>query len=436
MNTWDSSIAVEGCRLDVVEPSQHVIVGLDGDHAAELPLVATKVSRLLKLICTLPQRVFDGDLRAMASAVGIDSNAAATMLAFPETLSANVFARADVFSVAGEWRALEINIGSLVGGQPRASLPRLCGFEQDGDVLRNWAASTIKRWSMENGYTVFVADESLVDEIRRPLSIYADEFAAQLGRDVPIVGPRSLKWDGCHLLHEGQCVDFVYCRFNEGSVLSAPDDYADLISATNAGAVCCPMALAYNAIGNKGVWALLWTMCDHGLLAADEAELVTTFLPRTVWLDERSLDAVLANQQRLVLKPVCGLEGRDVRLGNEATVKQWQTLVRAAATQARSYVAQELVSPDVMTVSVADTSGNTHDEAAHVVWGVYVFGDNYLGCFLRGSPLGSSMVINVATGSSSGPVPPLRMDTNSDPLSQASNSPSTKPATTAETTAR
>jgi hypothetical protein len=166
------------------------------------------------------------------------------------------------------------------------------------------------------------------------------------------------------------------------------------------------MSPVYNVLGNKGTLALLREMAQQGDLSDDEALLVDALIPRTVWLTPAS--AALAIEQRAdyVLKPVDGFAGRDVVAGREMGEVEWRERVLKLAHNPRErFVLQQYVDTDIEQVTVVDEQGAIATHAARVVWGLYNFGDEYLGGFIRAKPQDATAIINGASGAAAGPLP-------------------------------
>ncbi len=110
---------------------------------------------------------------------------------------------------------------------------------------------------------------------------------------------------------------------------------------------------------------------------------------------------LILNRPRLVIKPSMGLGGNDVFVGRYVPEIQWNGLVKVALEEG-TRVVQEYVEP-VLYVFQSGEEGCGYQE---VVWGIFVFGSNYGGGFLRMKPHGGdrSGVINVSQGAEMTPI--------------------------------
>lgn len=406
MDHWDTSISRKAYDLDIIERHRSVVIGATSPPVDAFDEAGGLVARLLRLMCTLPARRFSGSLRRMAEALGFSEAAVTVLDRFSgEPLSHEVFCRADLLRECGRWRLLELNIGSLTGGMCEASLPRLVGQAQGRDVLKLWAEHTVARHNLAGKRIAFVTDSSIAEEIQLPLSVYSEEFARAAGVQIPILGAGSLfpsRPDATRLTSP----EVVYCRFNEDFVVRSPGQYEPLLVALEGGQVRCPMSPAYNVLGNKGTLALLWEMAEQGELSDDEEALVRELIPHTVWLTPASAALAIEQQADHVLKPVDGFAGRDVVSGREMGEAEWrERLLTLAHSPRERFVLQRYVDTDIEQVTVVDESGVVSAHAARVVWGLYTFGDDYLGGFVRAKPQEATAIINGASGAAAGPLP-------------------------------
>jgi hypothetical protein len=81
------------------------------------------VDSLRELLISLPGRLYDGDFAAFARDAGAGGyQLQAIMASRSETVSPQ--ARADLYEDAADFRMMEFNMGSALGGMETASAPR------------------------------------------------------------------------------------------------------------------------------------------------------------------------------------------------------------------------------------------------------------------------------------------------------------------------
>jgi glutathionylspermidine synthase len=204
-------------------------------------------------------------------------------------------------------------------------------------------------------------------------------------------------------------VDCVYRFFNEQDVLRSPSLYRGPLAALNAGAITMPMGPHYSLINNKGVLAMLWDLCEHGQLSASEEAVIREWLAPTLWLSVRNVERIAREREQWVLKPIDGACGRDVWCGGEMSDAAWRQRLNAVlALGRRRFVAQRFASPEQAEVAITGRHGETVGHQYKIVWGAYVFGEDYLGLLVRAKPPEGTAVINHATGAVVGPLGPPR----------------------------
>ncbi|WP_434672069.1 hypothetical protein [Pseudomonas sp. R1-15] len=405
MKLWDAKLFDTALKVGGFEENDRLLAGLKETVPVDIQAISSAATRLCSLICSTLKNNYKSDLHAMATAIGFRPEAAKLMRYFSEEITSRVFSRVDLFVEQDGWKFLEFNMGSLMGGMQYASLPRLSGFEQPGDVLERWAQGMKDHGIGPNSLTLFLVDESIFEEACHPLTVFSQALQQETGSEVIISSPCSVSWDGHRLRYQGRAVDNVYCRFDQEQLLHGMDDYRDFLSALEAKAVNCPFGLGYNVLAGKGVWALLWQLCSEDKLGIEDRSLVEKHLPYTFWLVDSSLDIALKQQQKWVLKPTDGYAGRDVVCGREVTGQQWEDALHAAlSVGGKAFIIQEYVEPDPRWVATYDVDGHLEEYQARVVWGLYFLDEKYLGGLLRALPVTHSAVINYASGAATGPM--------------------------------
>ncbi|RON72532.1 hypothetical protein [Pseudomonas fluorescens] len=405
MRLWNGNLFEKGKVLGVYESHDRLLAGIKEPPTVDFREIHESAHALQSVIFRIYRDYYKADIKAMALDLGFRPDVADLVSLFSEQITPDSFARVDLFVETQGWKFLEFNMGSLIGGMQYASLPRLSGFQQTGDVLKSWARGMKAHDIHENSLTLFLVDESIVEDIRHPLSVFSQAVQDETGSEVVIASPRSIVWDGLRLTYQSRVVDNIYCRFEQEQLLERPDDYRDFLSALKAKAVNCPQGLGYNVLAGKGVWALLWQFyLENNLDDADRA-LVKEHLPLTHWLVEETQDIALKEQSRWVLKPTDGYAGRDVVCGREVTAEDWAEKIRKAlGIGGKAYILQEYIEPEPLLVATIDENGRLEEYKARVVWGFYFLEGQYQGGLLRALPLSQTAVINYATGAATGPM--------------------------------
>jgi uncharacterized circularly permuted ATP-grasp superfamily protein len=89
-------------------------------------------------------------------------------------------------------------------------------------------------------------------------------------------------------------------------------------------------------------------------------------------------DFILANKNKLVMKPSLGYGGGGVYIGKNVHAREWEELVKIAFRK-KNLLVQELVESGSALYQHGETGCALYD----MVWGFFIFGSQYAGTFLR-----------------------------------------------------
>ncbi|MDA4846742.1 hypothetical protein [Hoeflea poritis] len=153
--------------------------------------------------------------------------------------------------------------------------------------------------------------------------------------------PETLEFDGRRLRVGGVEVDLLYRLMLTRDVLGARAALKPLLDALRQNAVCMVNPFRAELMGHKALFALITDPdADLGLTAAERA-MVRDHVPWgrlvrdavTAGPDGRRVDLiehVLANREKLVLKPTHAAKGDGVELGWHHDASSWEAAVKAA----------------------------------------------------------------------------------------------------------
>jgi hypothetical protein len=378
-----------------------------------------------RLLESLPGRLFGGDLRRYAEAIGLTPAetelAVRTATSWPPPL----IARGDLYRSADGFKLLELNVGSPLGGLQSAELNRAM---LRVDVVREFA----ERERLRYGDALVIAAETLrrqhpaagggsspvVALTEWPSSFALCEpmlcaFAAQLGSlgfDFRPCHVGQLREVGGRLTLDGAPVDVVYRHFTTSEVMETTDGLVlvePLVRAHLRGAAPMFAPLSSHLLGTKMAMALLSEERHRDAFTSGELALIDRFLPWTRRLGERRvhyqgaevelLDVCRGAKDRLLLKASGLFGGHGVHCGWTMSEREWTDALESA--RGESYVVQERVVPAIEPVPNA-TTGEL--EPWIMNWGVFVTGTGYSGCYLRGSPRPDDGVVNLSNGAWNG----------------------------------
>lgn len=215
--------------------------------------------------------------------------------------------------------------------------------------------------------------------------------------------------------------DLIFCDFSHLEVVNDSVMFRDkhihhLIEMSN-GLVPLPVIeavkagqlLIYNGpvtkiMSNKLNLALLSEHEDSDVFSLEERAVIKKYIPwtrktvsgKTTYGTEKIElgDFILANRERLVVKPSWGIGGQDVHLGLHTSEGEWRQLVERVLDE-RNWIVQEYIESLPYLYQVGQESCCGHQ----AVWGFFVFGIRYAGGFVRILPeKGSRRIINTHQG--------------------------------------
>lgn len=363
------------------------------------------INGLFDLLQSVPERLFDGDLRAFAKAVGMSDTQAALVLRGASDRLAPL-SRADLYRETTGFRIMELNCGSSLGGWQMGEFARALiqdenfrAFARDEDLEYPDPLARICE--------VLRAQCPALEGVERPLLAITDwpdgfeKTRCWMEFVVPAFDRLGFEPVVCHLGHftyrNGEVwygdrrVDAVYRMFLPGEMPDEQRSY-DLVNplfdAVEAGKVHMFAPLDCELYGNKGSLAMLSDERNRAAFTTAEQELIDRILPWTRFVrDEKVtregeeidlLPYAVANRESLVLKPTLLYGGVGVVPGWTVGQEEWAERVNAAV--GGPYVLQQRVLPT--TERFLSDDGETFQDMA-VAYGVLVVNRRYAGTLAR-----------------------------------------------------
>lgn len=383
--------------------------------------------RLERLIKELPRRLFDDDPTRLASFYHLESTALAALLVgepngMPEALS-----RLDLIETGSGMKCIEMNSGSYLGGWALTSMAEAYREERLLEPLFDrhrprWTStphamfrhillrlvdSALGRGAGRLDLGILFSRGTLEERLHRVTADHLRAAARDVAEELSVEVPFSV---------HGVALDELELRDgapHAGGVrlhalVEQQDDLTskDLFHAFKAGRVHLYTGPATLFLSDKRNVALLYELRDSGLFDDEERELIEQLVPwshivapaEVDYHGERVYlpDLLVAERERLVLKPGLASAGVDVYLGRVTPEDRWREVV-AQALASRRWVVQELLVPPRDLYQSGERSSVPHD----VVWGLYVLGGQPGGGYLRMSGAGGGP-LNVGKGADVG----------------------------------
>ena len=250
---------------------------------------------------------------------------------------------------------------------------------------------------------------AIVDWTGVPTVSEFEMFRARLeskGVSTVICDPSALEYSRGTLRAGGDSVNLVYRRVLSSELLAAEDSGHALTTAYLDGAVCVVNSFRSKLLHKKMSLTLLSDQRYGFLYTAEQRRAIARHIPWTRKVREGSttmndgsdvpdlMEFIVANRERLVLKPNDEYGGKGVVLGWTVDDAEWEQALAVAVTQ--SYVVQEAVEIPREPYPVAIEGVDRLDLAVDM--DPYLFDGRVSGCLTR---LSSSALLNVTAGEGS-----------------------------------
>ncbi|HKI01150.1 MAG TPA: hypothetical protein VKK31_04155 [Thermoanaerobaculia bacterium] len=375
-----------------------------------------------RLIKTVPERIFGSDPERMAEFYGIDEPVvrnAAALLADPACL-AHLIGRGDFILGPHGFACCEFNVAGNLGGWQVGPWKELFRSQrlvaeflaaQGLNVLPLNPLDALLEHAIEVGRARGLAAEgelnlalltqdpaspALLEMVQQRYVGILARRSAGLAGSVIICREPQMTWEGGRARYNGTPVHLFVDQMME--VLDGP-----VFRAQAAGRGFAFNGLVSPILTDKRNLALLSEQADDGdLYDAEERAAIDRFIPWTRVLAESFTehageriylpDFVLAERERLLIKPAEGFGGRDVLAGAALAPAEWEARVDAGLADGR-WIVQEFVPSETFLFQAREGGAVPHE----IVWGAFVFGGRFGSCLLRGAPAGAG-VINVGRG--------------------------------------
>ena len=421
-----SSFSALDHRNDLVQfplQSWPTFVGHEFQH--EISRAAVGITRLIKCI---PERFFGSDPVKLASYYLLEdhhSSILVELLNLREHVDGLINRHDFVYGATG-FKCLECNMTSYLGGwnagifaQWYGEIPVLQPFFSAlsheltyADIPRNFFRHMFQRAQgrlpIGNEFNVaFVIpqkerpEHTAVDFARSKIQEIANRGGPHIEASVGTCDYADFQADARGLFLNGKRINVVV--ENQNGFVSREifrNLFMGSIDVYNG-----PLTVIYN---DKRNLALLSEAQNSDLLTAEEQDFVREFIPWTRELksgrsefDGERIDLVEfveSHRERLVLKPARSAHGERVHIGSKMGPAAWLSVLEQALQADDSWIVQELVESLPFLFQNGRSGASPHD----MVWGFFVFGDQYGGTLLRMLPKEGSGIVNAAQGAMEG----------------------------------
>jgi hypothetical protein len=373
----------------------------------EVTSLGLDVAELIDVLASLPDRCFGGSLNAYLAAQHNLPERTATM--HRGSLGRFVkIGRIDSFCHGGEFKILEMNLGSVMGGLGVAKLNRgLMGDERFGRFaeahglgyedplemmvtkIRGWAKSVV---GTDDPVT------ALVEDSLGPSSqgIAVAEDLNKLGLKVVNGGLADVGQQRGKITIGTQPVDTVIRFFMLEDLLAANGETADwtekidmMVQAHHDGQTALFTGNDIDMHSSKASLGLLYEPGIWSSLSRPEQELVQRRVPWTRLVGQESsatattarralIEECVERREDLVLKPSNLALGTGISMGSDVAERRWRAML--TEPDRPDYVVQQRIYPDPEVIIDPDSG---EPEEWDVNWGIYFSSDGYNGTWVR-----------------------------------------------------
>ncbi|WP_437624122.1 hypothetical protein [Sorangium sp. So ce1151] len=374
---------------------------------------------LIKIVASIPDRIFAGDHRAWMRFLGIPEADADLLAPFcrPRLLHrATQFARPDFLPTESGPQVTEINVSTPIGGMATsepyvdefASLGFARYLARQGACFDRpatselWLAALLAQCPVAGATQAPIMFEALANPADADASRQAFINLAGRGGFTVISGlltRLTVEPDGVYIY--GQRVHTVYTMFTWHELKQhVPYSLVRALAAADEDGLVDFIASPVSALfDHKANLELLSSERFAGYYAADELALLRRVVPPTFRGTPERVDDAIGQRPGLVIKPADEYGGHGVVFGAKTPAAAWEALVREAAAGTKTHVCQRVVG-DLWRHEVA-MPGEIRRYMACL--GPMVFGGEYAGLLVRQTQQGGDTpVINVANGAEEG----------------------------------
>ncbi|MDQ1355455.1 MAG: hypothetical protein QG657_5765 [Acidobacteriota bacterium] len=380
---------------------------------------------VFNLIKNIPGKIFNFDAREMSGYYEIPAKLMVNILAGTSGEHLNyLFGRGDfVYSPPQGFKCLEYNIAGNLGGWElpfwhsmyMKNIVTAKFFEENHleninedlvtVALRSHVNNLIKKFPHNtNEMTIAMVMAEHQDGIlNSPVEKYSVSMYRQILQSMNLHGELivcdygHLKVQGDYLYYKGKRVLCIH--ENYGGIV--PDEMLEIFYKGNLVINAGPLTFLMT---NKLNIALLSEHEESDLFTPGERESITKYIPwtrkttpcQTRYRGETvSLETfVLANKDKLVLKPALNLGGKQILIGLHTSQPEWEQEINKAFCK-KAWLVQEYIEPSAYLFQEGEEGYGEHN----IVWGMFVFGGTYAGSFVRTLSTESNKgIINVNQG--------------------------------------
>jgi hypothetical protein len=372
-----------------------------------------------QLVRSIPQRLFGGDTRRMASFYGLDASWLA--LAFtPPTGVPEGLARGDFIDGPAGFRCAELNFGGNIGGLDHGLMGRMTlatpavqrfvaalgGPVQHRDSYRllvRYVVHQVLSAGLSRGeINAALALSSIPAERSGLVAHLVQDYSAVLAAISPRLRGQLFACSYSEMTARSDGLFRGASRLH--AVVEGDTSRIDrgVLACFKQGAIRFYNGPCSSLLSDKRNLALLSERAESDLFSARERAVIDRHVPWSRLLtpgpvvrqgEREDLERlVLARREELVIKRGRSMAGQDVVIGRETAPAAWEAGVRAALDKGDWIVQEHVPSRRYLFQHAGGCCVHT------AIWGPYIFGEQYGGMLLRVQPEERGGIVNATYG--------------------------------------
>lgn len=391
------ALRMAGIRERFLSPDESLLLAPVLLERAAVASHCLKLHRLNELLQELPDRFFDGDLRACARMLGYRDEEAA-VLPRRYIYPAPTFGRWDLLQTKNGWQAMEFNAGGAVSGVDCAAMQaRYDALRARAGVDDNEAGGTgidalqavidARCAGLAWSHAVVLDDDRQYAHSPLTAQTAARALSRLLNTQV-----EAMPVSGFQPPSEG--VALVFEVFTPRDMARMPELYHRYQSALDLNNIISINPPATDILMSKATLAMLYEQSLAGRFDEGDTRIIQELLPETYCLNKASsLEGFIEGKNQWVLKSAIGYGGKDVYCGWEAVAQEWRALLEKAACGDDLYVIQKRIQGLEENLLAMTPQGDYIERRGAPVLGIFLNKGAFAGGLARAS-VNASAVVN------------------------------------------
>ncbi|MBC8756857.1 hypothetical protein H2O64_19440 [Kordia sp. YSTF-M3] len=381
--------------------------------------------RIPKMIQQIPELYFKNDLKKIADFYFNGDNMLAQYAMLCHQKKIEIGCRLDLTYSDNEFKILEANVGSAIGGWQVQSFDHIIRDQHtilnDTETEHFYESRNTQlyyiNFLIDNLIKIKLPDDDTINVfmclgVADDTSIYknTEDFLNELFQQE--LSKRGLKGRVCvadysslHLMNGKLYKDDLLIHGLAILTLNKEDLPPDVFRAFFIGNLYFPDHLGTIMYGDKRNLELLRTLAEQQAFSEEDNDLVLNSIPWTKKITPNSkvlyrgktelfAQVLKNNKENLVIKASNGSQGEDVFVGKFLTDKEWEEAINLAENTS-TFIAQEFCNSNSNIAPNKIGEWTPHK----LIWGAFGFGENYGGVWVRMSEEKTDIgVINSASG--------------------------------------